>query len=51
LQGDCRDVTISDCAISGSHRYGVWLGDLPERVSFSDNNLAGNSLGAIYPTS
>jgi polygalacturonase len=49
LQGDCRDVSISDCTITGSHRYGIWLGDLIEDVGLSANNLVGNALGPLFP--
>lgn len=48
LQGRCRDITISDCVISGSHRYGIWLGRLTEDVTLENNDLSGNSSGESY---
>jgi polygalacturonase len=50
LQGRCREVEISDCTISGTHRYGIWLGELTEDISLIGNDLGGNSSGATYPS-
>jgi polygalacturonase len=50
LQGHCRDITISDCVISGSHRFGIWLGRLTEDITLENNELGGNSSGETYPS-
>jgi Pectate lyase superfamily protein/Periplasmic copper-binding protein (NosD) len=51
LSGSCQDVQIHDNTITGSHRYGVWVGSSVTDVSLAGNDLRGNSAGSVFPSS
>jgi parallel beta-helix repeat protein len=51
LSGSCQDIQIHDNTITGSHRYGVWVGSSVTNVSLDGNDLRGNSVGPVFPSS
>jgi Right handed beta helix region/Pectate lyase superfamily protein len=51
LSGSCEDIEIHDNTITGSHRYGVWVGSSVTDVSLVGNDLRGNSVGPVFPSS
>jgi polygalacturonase len=51
LSGICQDVLIESNTITGSHRYGVWVDSTVTSVKLVGNDLDGNAVGPVFPSS
>ncbi|MBA2470044.1 MAG: right-handed parallel beta-helix repeat-containing protein [Chloroflexia bacterium] len=49
LEHDVDDVTVTNCAISGSTGYGLFVGETVTNLETRDLDLANNLQGASYP--